>query len=64
MTYGVVLAYNTEKDPAGQVPAGWSDYFDTTKFPGKRGMWDYSEGGIFEVALMADGVAPVGPVPA
>ena len=57
ITYGVVLAYNTEKT-AGQVPAGWADYFDTTKFPGKRGMWDYSEGGIFEVALMADGVAP------
>ena len=57
ITYGVVLAYNTEKT-AGQVPAGWADYFDTTKFPGKRGMWDYSEGGIFEVALLADGVKP------
>ena len=57
ITYGVVLAYNTEKT-AGQVPAGWADYFDIAKFPGKRGMWDYSEGGIFEVALMADGVAP------
>jgi putative spermidine/putrescine transport system substrate-binding protein len=57
MTYGVVLAYNTDKT-AGQVPAGWADFFDTAKFPGKRGMWDYSEGGIFEVALMADGVKP------
>jgi putative spermidine/putrescine transport system substrate-binding protein len=57
MTYGVALAYNTEKT-AGQVPAGWADFFDTAKFPGKRGMWDYSEGGIFEVALMADGVEP------
>jgi putative spermidine/putrescine transport system substrate-binding protein len=57
ITYGVVLAYNTDKT-AGQVPAGWADYFDAAKFPGKRGMWDYSEGGIFEVALMADGVAP------
>jgi putative spermidine/putrescine transport system substrate-binding protein len=57
ITYGVVLAYNTEKT-GGQVPAGWADYFDTTKFPGKRGMWDYSEGGIFEVALLADGVKP------
>jgi putative spermidine/putrescine transport system substrate-binding protein len=57
ITYGVVLAYNTEQT-GGQVPAGWADYFDTTKFPGKRGMWDYSEGGIFEVALLADGVAP------
>ena len=57
MTYGVALAYNTDQT-GGQVPAGWADFFDTQKFPGKRGMWDYSEGGIFEVALMADGVKP------
>ncbi len=57
ITYGVALAYNTEK-LGGQVPQGWADYFDTGKFPGKRGMWDYSAGGIFEVALLADGVAP------
>jgi putative spermidine/putrescine transport system substrate-binding protein len=58
ITYGVVLAYNTEVLGAGNVPQGWADYFDTTKFPGKRGAWDYSEGGMFEFALMADGVAP------
>ncbi len=58
ITYGVVLAYNTEVLGAGNVPAGWADYFDTAKFPGKRGFWDYSEGGMFEFALMADGVAP------
>jgi putative spermidine/putrescine transport system substrate-binding protein len=57
ITYGVVLGYNTEKT-GGQVPSGWADYFDLTKFPGKRGTWDYSEGGIFETALLADGVAP------
>lgn len=57
ITYGVVLGYNTDKT-AGQVPAGWADFFDTTKFPGKRGFWDYSAGGIFEFALLADGVAP------
>jgi len=57
ITYGVVLAYNTDKT-AGKVPEGWADYFDTTKFPGKRGVWDYSEGGIFEIALLADGVKP------
>ncbi len=57
ITYGVVLGYNTEKT-AGQVPAGWADFFDTSKFPGKRGFWDYSSGGIFEFALLADGVAP------
>jgi putative spermidine/putrescine transport system substrate-binding protein len=57
ITYGVVLAYNTEKT-GGQAPAGWADYFDTAKFPGKRGAWDYSTGGMFEFALMADGVKP------
>jgi putative spermidine/putrescine transport system substrate-binding protein len=57
ITYGVVLAYNTEK-MGGQVPEGWADFFDTAKYPGKRGMWDYSAGGIFEFALLADGVAP------
>ncbi len=57
ITYGVVLGYNTDKT-AGQVPEGWADFFDTTKFPGKRGMWDYSSGGILEFALLADGVAP------
>ncbi|MBA3877246.1 MAG: ABC transporter substrate-binding protein [Anaerolinea sp.] len=57
ITYGVVLGYNTEKT-GGQVPQGWADFFDTTKFPGKRGFWDYSAGGIFEFALLADGVAP------
>jgi putative spermidine/putrescine transport system substrate-binding protein len=57
ITYGVVLGYNTEQT-AGVVPEGWADFFDTAKIPGKRGMWDYSEGGIFEFALMADGVAP------
>lgn len=56
ITYGVVLAYNTEK--VSGVPEGWADYFDLAKFPGKRGTWDYSEGGIFETALLADGVAP------
>jgi putative spermidine/putrescine transport system substrate-binding protein len=57
ITYGVVLAYNTEAT-GGKVPEGWADYFDTAKIPGKRGAWDYSEGGMFEFALMADGVKP------
>jgi putative spermidine/putrescine transport system substrate-binding protein len=57
ITYGVVLAYNTD-ETGGAVPEGWADYFDTAKIPGKRGAWDYSEGGMFEFALMADGVAP------
>jgi putative spermidine/putrescine transport system substrate-binding protein len=57
ITYGVVLAYNTDKT-AGKIPEGWADYFDTAKIPGKRGYWDYSASGMFEFALMADGVKP------
>ena len=57
MTYGVALAYNTDKT-AGAVPEGWADFFDTTKIPGKRGLWKYSTGGVLEFALMADGVKP------
>lgn len=57
MTYGTVLAYNTDAS-AGQIPAGWADFFDPSKIPGKRGVWDYATGGIFEMALLADGVAP------
>jgi len=58
MTYGVVLAYNTDAT-GGQVPAGCADFFDSAKIPGKRGAWDYPASGMFEMALMADGVAPV-----
>ncbi len=57
ITYGVALAYNTDKT-AGKVPEGWADFFDKTKFPGKRGLWKYSTGGVLEFALMADGVKP------
>ena len=57
ITYGVVLAYNTDKT-AGKVPEGWDDFFDTAKIPGKRGLWKYSTGGVLEFALMADGVKP------
>jgi putative spermidine/putrescine transport system substrate-binding protein len=57
ITYGVALAYNTEKTN-GVVPEGWADFFDTTKIPGKRGLWKYSTGGVLEFALMADGVKP------
>jgi putative spermidine/putrescine transport system substrate-binding protein len=57
ITYGVVLAYNTDKT-GGVVPEGWADFFDTAKIPGKRGLWKYSTGGVLEFALMADGVKP------
>lgn len=56
MLYSIQLAYNT--DLIKTAPAGWADFFDLTKFPGKRAIMDYSAGGIFEIALLADGVAP------
>jgi len=55
MMYSVLLAYNTDKT-GGKVPEGWVDFFDLEKIPGKRCVMDYSVGGIFEIALMADGV--------
>lgn len=58
MDYGVVMAYRTDKFPEGQAPAGWVDFFDTQKFPGKRGFWKDVGGGILEFALIADGVEP------
>jgi putative spermidine/putrescine transport system substrate-binding protein len=56
MIYSIQLAYNTDK--VKTPPSGWADFFDLTKYPGKRAVMDYSAGGIFEIALLADGVAP------
>ncbi|RFQ27227.1 ABC transporter substrate-binding protein [Pseudomonas sp. ATCC 13867] len=50
-----LLAYNQSKLQG--TPSNWADFWDTKKFPGKRGLrWGakYS----LEFALMADGVAP------
>ncbi|GIL02894.1 MAG: ABC transporter substrate-binding protein [Alphaproteobacteria bacterium] len=54
--YSIQLAYNT--DQVKTPPSGWADFFDLQKYPGKRAVMDYSAGGIFEIALLADGVAP------
>ena len=57
ITYGIVMAYRTDKFD-GATPQNWADFFDLAKFPGKRGLYDYSTGGVLEIALLADGVAP------
>ena len=54
MTYAYVLMYNTEK--YSTPPQGWADFFDTTKFPGKRALQNAAQGGGYEAALLADGV--------
>lgn len=60
-TFATVLAYNSEKT-GGKVPAGWADFFDLKKFPGKRGIGNDSSA-IIMMALLADGVLPEDIVP-
>jgi len=57
--YSLVFAYNAEKwpDPA-TAPKTIQDFFDTEKFPGKRGVVPALQDGLLEWALIADGVAP------
>jgi putative spermidine/putrescine transport system substrate-binding protein len=60
MSYGLILVYNTKKYGANP-PTGWVDFYDTAKFPGKRGIQGGTgdvDPGVLEGALLADGVAP------
>lgn len=54
---GTVLAYNSSEFGEA-APKGFADFFDTEKFPGMRTVWKYAASGIFETALLADGVKP------
>ncbi|GAB7003185.1 ABC transporter substrate-binding protein [Nocardioides sp. AN3] len=57
--YGIVLAWNTDKFPAGKAPTTMADLFDTQRFPGKRCMFEYPQfGATMESALLAGGAAP------
>jgi len=53
--WSTVMAYNADKLKDG--PKTWADFFDTKKFPGKRGMRKGARYNL-EFALMADGVKP------
>jgi len=57
LQYSFTIAYNT-KTFSGDHPKTWAEFFDTRRFPGKRGFWKYATGGMFEAALLADGVKP------
>lgn len=54
--YSWTFAFN-DKTFSGEQPSKATDYFDTKRFPGKRGIWSSPTQAI-ELALMADGVAP------
>ncbi|WAM19894.1 ABC transporter substrate-binding protein [Rhodococcus sp. JS3073] len=52
-----VLAYRTDL-LGGKTPQGWADFFDLDRFPGRRGLRNFSAGAVMEIALIADGVDP------
>ncbi|MEI4488418.1 ABC transporter substrate-binding protein [Frigidibacter sp. MR17.14] len=54
IVFSTVYAYDTSK--MKEAPKTIADFFDTTKFPGKRGMRKGAKANL-EMALMADGVA-------
>lgn len=57
LVWAQVLAYRTDA-LKGAVPNGWTDFWDTKKFPGDRAMYGTNSGGWpeMEFALMAAGV--------
>lgn len=52
-----VLAYNSTEFGEAK-PNGFEDFFNTEEFPGLRAAWKYAASGLFETALIADGVKP------
>ncbi len=54
ITWSTVLAYSTATYPdGGPQPKTWADYFDTYKFPGRRGVRDNVHANLI-FALLAD----------
>jgi spermidine/putrescine-binding protein len=55
---GMVLVWSSKAFPAGKEPQGWTDFFDTAKFPGPRALPDTGdrEWWVPTMALIADGV--------
>lgn len=53
--YSFILAFDRAR--MAQGPANWAEFFDTARFPGKRGFRKGPKTTL-EIALMADGVAP------
>lgn len=58
-TYGTVIAWNTHDFPKGSSqPTDITDIFNTTKYTGKRCLYEYPEyGATLESALLASGVS-------
>lgn len=57
--YSLVLSYSTKVWPnPATAPKTLADFFDTAKFPGKRGVVPTVQDGFLETALLAAGVKP------
>lgn len=56
IVWSTVYAYDSSKI-SGDAPSSLADFYDTTKYPGKRGMRKSAKANM-EMALIADGVAP------
>ncbi len=54
--YDFVLSYDKAKISDANAPKSWADFFDTAKYPGKRGLRLGAKTNL-EIALMADGVS-------
>jgi putative spermidine/putrescine transport system substrate-binding protein len=54
--FSYVIAYDAQKFGANP-PKGMADFFDVKKYPGKRSLYKWGAG-MWEAALLADGVAP------
>ncbi|MHA6617706.1 extracellular solute-binding protein [Pseudonocardia sp. DLS-67] len=50
-----LLVYNADKY-GDNPPQSWADFYDTTKFPGTRGIMNYAKDAGMETALLAAGV--------
>lgn len=53
--FGIVMAWRSDVYETG--PKTWAEFFDVEAFPGRRGLYR-GGGGMIELALLADGVAP------
>lgn len=50
-----LLVYNKKKY-GSHPPKSWKDFYDTKRFPGRRGIMNYAKDAGIETALLADGV--------
>lgn len=55
LAWSMVMAYDSSR--LKDAPSGWSDFWDTQKYPGKRALRKGAKYTL-EIALLADGVAP------